>query len=41
MPSKQAALRRDLMALVGEFNRASDGTMAVRSEYLEVVVVRR
>jgi ubiquinone/menaquinone biosynthesis C-methylase UbiE len=37
----QAALRRDLLALIGQFNRASDGTMAVPSEYLEVVMTRR
>ena len=38
---RQAALSRDLLALIGEFNRASDGTMVVRSEYLEVVVTKR
>ena len=37
---KQDALAADLMALVAEFNRATDGTMAVHSEYLEVVVTR-
>jgi ubiquinone/menaquinone biosynthesis C-methylase UbiE len=37
----QAALRRDLLALVGEFNRAGDGTMVVHSEYLEAVITRR
>ena len=37
----QAALRRDLMALLGEFNRADDGTVVVHSEYLEVVIVKR
>ena len=37
----QAALTRDLLALAGEFNRAGDGTMAVRSEYLEVVITKR
>jgi len=37
----QAALRRDLLALVGEFNRADDGTMVVPGEYLEVVVTKR
>jgi ubiquinone/menaquinone biosynthesis C-methylase UbiE len=39
--AKQEALAADFLALVGEFNRAIDGTMAVRSEYLEVVVTRR
>ena len=37
---QQDALRRDLLALVGEFNRATDGTMMVPSEYLEVVITR-
>ena len=39
--AKQAALRNDLLLLVGQFNRATDGTMVVRSEYLEVVITRR
>jgi ubiquinone/menaquinone biosynthesis C-methylase UbiE len=39
--AKQAALRNDLLLLVGQFNRATDGTMAVRSEYLEIVITRR
>src|SRR5215207_3212852 len=34
----QAALERDLVALVQQFNDASDGTMVVPSEYLEVVI---
>ena len=37
----QAALTRDLLALAGEFNRAGNGAMAVRSEYLEVVITKR
>ncbi|MEY9234363.1 ubiquinone/menaquinone biosynthesis C-methylase UbiE [Bradyrhizobium japonicum] len=37
----QAALRRDLMALLGEFNRADDGTVVVHSEYLETVISKR
>lgn len=37
----QAALERDLLALVGRFNRSGDTTMVVPSEYLEVVVTRR
>ena len=37
----QAALRRDLIAVIGQFNHASDGTMAVPSEYLEVVMTKR
>jgi ubiquinone/menaquinone biosynthesis C-methylase UbiE len=38
---KQDALAADMIALVGQFNCASDGSMAVRGEYLEVVVARR
>jgi hypothetical protein len=34
-------LTRDLLALAGEFNRAGGDTMAVRSEYLEVVITKR
>jgi ubiquinone/menaquinone biosynthesis C-methylase UbiE len=37
----QAGLRNDLLGVVGEFNRANDGSMAVPSEYLEVVVTKR
>lgn len=39
-PAK-AALTRDLMALVAQFNRSGDTTMAVPSSYLEVVATRR
>ena len=38
---KQQALTEDLLQLIGRFNRASDGTMVVPGEYLEVVVTRR
>jgi len=37
----QAALRRDLLALIGEFNRAKDGGCIIHSEYLETVITRR
>jgi ubiquinone/menaquinone biosynthesis C-methylase UbiE len=37
----QAALSLDLLGLADELNRAGDGTMAVRSEYLEVVITKR
>jgi ubiquinone/menaquinone biosynthesis C-methylase UbiE len=40
-PSAQAELERDLVDLIGRFNRADDKTMVVPSEYLEVVVTRR
>jgi SAM-dependent methyltransferase len=39
-PAQQALLERDLKVLIGQFNRASDGTMVVPSEYLEIVVTR-
>jgi ubiquinone/menaquinone biosynthesis C-methylase UbiE len=39
-PAQQAALERDLLALVAQFNRAGDGTMVVPSEYLEIVITR-
>jgi ubiquinone/menaquinone biosynthesis C-methylase UbiE len=39
-PEGQAALQRDLLALIDRANRASDGTMVVPSDYLEIVVVR-
>jgi len=38
---KQEALAADMIALVSQFNRASDGSMAVPSEYLEVVTTKR
>jgi hypothetical protein len=37
----QSALRRDLLALIEQFNRSEDGSMVVPSEYLEVVITRR
>jgi hypothetical protein len=40
-PEAQAALHRDLVALVGQFNRSGDSSMVVPSAYLEVVIVRR
>ena len=36
----RAALTRDIIELIGTFNRATDGTMVVPGEYLEVVVTR-
>jgi ubiquinone/menaquinone biosynthesis C-methylase UbiE len=36
----QLALYRDLVALIGQFNRCGDGTMVVPSEYLEIVITR-
>ena len=38
--AKQGALASDFRALAAQFNRATDGTMAVPSEYLEVVITR-
>jgi SAM-dependent methyltransferase len=40
-PPAQAALERDLMVLIGQFNRSGDGTMVVPSAYLEVVITRQ
>ena len=37
---KQGALRADLMALMARLNRATDGTLVVPSEYLEVVMTK-
>ncbi len=37
----QAALQQDLLALIAKCNRATDGTMIVPSEYLEIVITRR
>jgi ubiquinone/menaquinone biosynthesis C-methylase UbiE len=37
----QAALRNDLIALIGRFNCSNDATMVVPSEYLEIVIARR
>ena len=39
-PAGQAALRRDLMALVGQFNRSGDASLVLPSEYLEIVITR-
>jgi SAM-dependent methyltransferase len=40
-PQRQTELRDDLNALVVRMNRASDGTMIVPSEYLEVAITKR
>ena len=40
-PAAQSTLASELLALIGRFNRASDGSMVVRSEYLEIVITRR
>jgi ubiquinone/menaquinone biosynthesis C-methylase UbiE len=37
----RTALARDIIDLVGRFNRSSDQTMVVPSEYLEVVITKR
>jgi ubiquinone/menaquinone biosynthesis C-methylase UbiE len=39
-PAAQAALERDLLALIDLFNRSGDSSMVVPSEYLEIVVTR-
>ena len=40
-PPAQQALESDILALIGRFNRADDGTMVVPSEYLEIVIACR
>jgi ubiquinone/menaquinone biosynthesis C-methylase UbiE len=40
-PPAQAELERELLALIGQFNRSGDAAMVVPSEYLEVVVTRQ
>ena len=37
----QDGLAADLMALLGQLNRADDGTLVLPGEYLEVVIVKR
>jgi ubiquinone/menaquinone biosynthesis C-methylase UbiE len=37
----QQALSEDLLALIGRFNRADDGSMVAPSDYLEVVITRK
>jgi ubiquinone/menaquinone biosynthesis C-methylase UbiE len=39
-PAGQAALRRDLMGLIGQFNRSGDASLVLPSEYLEIVITR-
>jgi len=39
-PTAQAALERDLIALIDRFNRSGDSSMVVPSEYLEIVITR-
>ena len=39
-PAAQVALRHDLLALAGQFNRSGDASLVVPSEYLEIVVTR-
>jgi ubiquinone/menaquinone biosynthesis C-methylase UbiE len=40
-PEKQNDLQNDLVSLVARMNKATDGTMVVPSEYLEVVIIKR
>jgi len=39
-PEAQAALERDLIALIGQFNRSGDGSVVLPSEYLEIVITK-
>jgi SAM-dependent methyltransferase len=38
---RHAALSRDLLHLVEQFNRADDGTLVLPSDYLEIVITKR
>ncbi|KYG99170.1 class I SAM-dependent methyltransferase [Bradyrhizobium sp. DOA1] len=40
-PSSQQALEADILALIGKFNVARQGTVVIPSEYLEVVVTSK
>jgi ubiquinone/menaquinone biosynthesis C-methylase UbiE len=40
-PADQATLEADLLALLGQHNRAADGTLVVASDYLEAVIAKR
>jgi ubiquinone/menaquinone biosynthesis C-methylase UbiE len=39
--TKQPALAEDILALIGRFNRADDGTLVAPSDYLEIVITRK
>jgi ubiquinone/menaquinone biosynthesis C-methylase UbiE len=39
-PAAQAELTEDVIGLIGRFNRATDGSMVVPSDYVEVVIAR-
>jgi len=39
-PQARDALKADILALLGTFNAAKDGTLVVPSEYLEVVITK-
>jgi hypothetical protein len=39
--TNREGLSHDLLSLIGRLNTATDGTMIVPSEYLEVVITRR
>jgi ubiquinone/menaquinone biosynthesis C-methylase UbiE len=38
---KRKGLENDILALISRMNRAEDGTMVVRGEYLEIVITKR
>ena len=40
-PEKQNDLENDLVSLIARMNKATDGTMVVPSQYLEVVIIKR
>ena len=40
-PPARESLEKDIRALMDKFNTARDGTLVVRSEYLEVIATRK
>ena len=38
---KQDDLENDLVSLIAHMNKATDGTMVVPSQYLQVVIIKR
>jgi SAM-dependent methyltransferase len=40
-PSARETLQADILKLIGDFNGATDGTVVIPSEYLEVVITKR
>ena len=41
LKKQQASAAQRHIALIAQFNRSNDSTVAVRNEYLEVVIIQR